>query len=107
MNIESANDHRAVLPAGYRKHKVIVARYPAPYKAQVRSYWDGGSRYEFTLIRNGIRTGVTQSINPLHPPGDTRIELQAGDVLVQTGIFCGKTAAAIITYVESPVAPAV
>lgn len=99
MNIESANDHRKYLPDGYRKRKVIVSRRE-PGKAQVRSYWDGGSRYEFTLIRNGIRTGVTQSINPLHPPGDTRIDLSAGDVLVQTGIFCGKTATAIITYVE-------
>lgn len=99
MNIEPAEAHRKYLPDGYRKHKVIVSRR-APGKAQVRSYWDGGSRYEFTLIRDGIRTGVTQSINPLHPPGDTHIELQAGDVLVQTGIFCGKTATAIITYVE-------
>jgi hypothetical protein len=101
MNIESANNHRAVLPAGYKKHKVIVARYPAPYKANVRSYWDGGSCSYYTLIRGGGQFNVTKPINPLHPPADTSIELQAGDVLVQTGIFCGKKATAVITYVEA------
>lgn len=101
MNIEPAEAHRKYLPDGYRKRKVIVSRR-APGKAQVRSYWDGGSRSYFSLVRNGVHSGVTRDINPLHAPDrdDTCIELIAGDVLVQTGIFCGKKATAIITYVE-------
>lgn len=99
MIIEPVAAHRKYLPEGYRKHKVIISRR-APGPARVASYWSGGSRSYYTLFRNGDAIPVTKSINPLHPPADLDIDLLHGDVLVQTGTFCGKTATAVITYVE-------
>lgn len=102
--IEPASKHRDVLPVGYRKHRVIVYRQ-TPGAINVSSYWDGGSRYEYLLIRGRNRTDVTKRINPLNPPSrfSLELDLKAGDVLVKHGISCGKPAFAVITYVDSPV----
>lgn len=97
---ESAKLHAAYLPHGYKKHNVFVRRVTLPYKAGVASYWSGGSKSYFVLYRAGQVTPVGQ--DPGFPAKPTLgLELMAGDVLVESGTFLGKTATACITYVDA------
>lgn len=97
MNKEPTQAHRRYLPVDYRKQNVFVTRVKAPAKQNVLSYWDGGSRDYFTLHRAGKVNHVSAS--PFQGEAAS-VELQTGDVLVRTGVFCGKPATAEVVYVE-------
>jgi hypothetical protein len=98
-----APEFRKYLPSDYRKKTVIVSRDVAPHAASVNSYcsyWGRGSISYYTLYRNGRAVPVSRS--PVFPRFKNQtLELQPGDVLVQTGFFCGKTATARITFIRA------
>jgi hypothetical protein len=99
-----ASEFAKYLPHGYRKRTVFVDRRPAGPQ-NVASYWDGGSRACFTLHRGGGAQPV--GVDPhSHGMRACEMELQPGDVLVEHGTFCGKTATARITFVELAPVPA-
>lgn len=57
------------------------------------SYWDGGSKSDYTVIN--LDTGRWLTPPAGQYPWTTRNDytLQPGDVVVETGMFCGKAAA--------------
>ncbi len=96
-----APEHRRYLPDGYRKREVYVEEAKAGARVRVDSYWDGGSRDYYTLYRNGVGRPVASGncgIGHFNP--EDKLELLAGDVLVRTGVFCGKTSCATLTFVK-------
>lgn len=104
LEFKPAQEYSRWLPSGYRKRQVRVQRVTGPRKARVTSYWDGGSIDYFTLHRGGRAIPVSKA--PPFPVFEERYEeLQPGDVLVETGKFCGKQATAIITFVDAPAVP--
>lgn len=93
-----ASAFRQYLPADYRKKTVLVALDVPPRSASVNSYWDGGSRADYTLYRDGKAHSVARS--PGFPKFENQtIELQPGDVFVSHGISCGKPATAYIMFI--------
>lgn len=101
MNREPAANYRRYLPADYRKREVVVSRSTAG-RYDVGSCWDGGSRSSFQLIRNNQCRSVTKdSSSPFNRGLDTHIETLPGDVIVETGVFCGKAATAHITFIDA------
>lgn len=99
---DSPKNHQQYLPSGYRKKSVSVAKVNAPYTTDVSSDWSGGSKSYYTLYKGGVGNGepVGGSSWGKTPDNFPKITLEAGDVLVKSGVFCGKTATANITYCE-------
>lgn len=98
---ESAKKYTRFLPEGYRKHNVFVSRVKAPAHVNVSSYWSGGSKSYFVLYPGGTLAVQSVGKDPGFPAKPTPLlDLVAGDVLVESGTFCGKTATAKITFVE-------
>ena len=95
---ELASVHARYLPAGYRKRNVFVSIVQPGARRNVDSYWQGGSRDYFTLHRNGQAVACENGNQGIGTYVDKPLELQAGDVLVRTGVFCGKTSTATVTY---------
>lgn len=94
-----ASAFRRYLPADYRKKTVSVALDVAPHKASVNSYWDGGSRSGYTLFPASGGC-VDASRSPGFPKFENQtVQLNPGDVLVRTGVFCGKPATAHILFI--------
>ena len=92
-------EFRKYLPSDYRKKTVVVSRDVAPHAASVNSYWSGGSCSYYTLYRGGREVPVSR--NPGFPKFvNQTVDLQPGDVLVETGFFCGKTSTARITFIS-------
>lgn len=75
---------------GSRKKRFYFSLVSTPQSTD--SYWSGGSRDQYSLVN--LNTGI----NSFPPAGqypwttENRYTLQPGDVLIQTGIFCGKPA---------------
>ena len=88
------------LPASYRKPNVFTERVPSGTTRNVDSYWDGGSRDNYELHRNGTVTVPTNGNCGIGVYVDRPLVLEKGDVLVRTGVFCGKTSTATITFVD-------
>jgi len=101
--IRPASAFRHLLPSDYRKKTVAVyLDYPAGHKS-VNSYWDGGSRTYYTLYPRGGARPVEVSKNPGFPGFKNQtVDLCPGDVMVETGIFCGKPATARIYFIVAP-----
>lgn len=97
-----ASAFKQYLPSDYRKRTVYVYLNVAPGKANVTSYWDGGSRAYFTLFPKGRGPGKPVSREPGFPTSTRQeIDLGPGDVLVEAGIFLGKPSTARITFVAA------
>lgn len=88
---------RAVDPK-YRKHKAIV--HVAAKVALSGTYWDGGSRSSYAAVN--LTTLAVGSAGGYAPPQfggprtDPEVDLPEGAVIVRTGTFCGKQAAATV-----------
>jgi hypothetical protein len=97
---DSPKNHQQYLPNGYRKKSVSVAKVKAPYSKSVASDWSGGSKSYYTLYKGGKGDGepVGGSSWGKTPDNFPKVTLEAGDVLVESGVFCGKTSTAHITY---------
>ena len=64
-----------------------------PDVVNVDSYWDGGSRSSFAVLN--INTGLEvlpQGNAPFGAHGRLGYKLVPGDVVIETGTFCGKPA---------------
>jgi len=97
-----ASAFKQYLPGDYRKKTVSVALDAKPHAASVNSYWDGGSRSYYTLFRDGASHAVGRS--PGFPKFENQtLELTPGDVLVRTGVFCGRPATAHIMFIKAEV----
>lgn len=88
---------RAVDPS-YRKHKAILRVCESVTLSG--TYWDGGSRSTYTAVNlsTGRNSGAPQYDPPQFggPRTDPRVSIPEGVAIVQTGIFCGKTATAFV-----------
>jgi len=88
---------RAADPS-YRKHKTILRVCDSVTLSG--TYWDGGSRSSYTAV--DLATGRSKGAPQYDPPqfgGPStapRVSIPEGVAIVQTGIFCGKTATAFI-----------
>lgn len=95
---EIARVIRAAIPS-YKKHKAFVHVHATV--ALQGTYWDGGSRSTYTAVRlvDGFSLGAPQYAPPqFGGPRDTPVvEIPAGVVIVETGVFCGKPATASVT----------
>ena len=98
---------------GYRKHKCFVSVFRP---TNINSYWDGGSRDEFTLIHLGsmekrelptythpyfdvARYGIQGENDMVSVDSRGNVTLKAipaGWALIRSGYFCGKPATAEI-----------
>lgn len=80
---------------GSRKRRVIMSR-PATTVTLSGTYWSGGSRSDYWLV--DLNTNQAQPLahaNPSQfggPVQDPEIQLQPNQVVVKTGVFCGKPA---------------
>ena len=105
---QPAANWRRYLPRTYRKRTVRIEKAKVGDTIRIDSYWAGGSIDYYTLYRNNVAESVASSNHGIgnYDPND-RLVLQAGDVLVRTGVFCGRTSEATITLVEAlPAVPA-
>lgn len=73
-----------------RKRTAFVSDRPAGVGEKFRSYWDGGSRDEYTAFRNGSVIHIPVSGAPGFTPEPAEWVPQVGDVLVIHGTFMGK-----------------
>lgn len=82
----------------YRKAKAFL--FVRESVTLSNTYWDGGSRSTYTAV--DLATGRNKGAPQYAPPqfGGPRqapeVELPADVVIVETGIFCGKTATATV-----------
>jgi hypothetical protein len=77
-----------------RKQSFYLSTFP-PLGMQVASFWDGGTKHEWTIIRSSDGRCVTLPENhPAFQPDRPYFmtALPAGHILLQTGTFCGKPA---------------
>ena len=88
---------RAIDPS-YKKHNATV--WVRDTVTLSGTYWDGGSRNTYHAIN--IRTrqvGAAPQYNPPQfggPVEDPTVPVPAGAAIVRTGVFCGKTATAVV-----------
>lgn len=85
---------------GYRKHKVILEDHNEI--TLTGGYWDGGSRSSYSIL--ALDTG---DLEPVYVSRDPKMfggapppthNLSSGlDVIITTGVFCGKAATMSIT----------
>jgi hypothetical protein len=73
-----------------RKRSASSAVREAGKPEKLRSYWDGGSRDEYSAFRGGRPLSIPVSGAPGFTPDPAEWIPQAGDVLVIHGTFCGK-----------------
>lgn len=73
-----------------RKRSAFVTERVAGKGEKFRSYWDGGSRDEYTAFRDGKVLSIPVSGAPGFTPDPAEWVPQVGDVLVIHGTFCGK-----------------
>jgi hypothetical protein len=94
-----AADVKAILDrVGTRKRKCYVDELPAGREMRLRSYWDGGSRDVYTAFdAQGKRLDVSVSGAPAFTAEPQPWTPQPGDVLVVTGVCCGKESTPRIT----------
>ena len=68
------------------------------------TYWDGGSRSTYTAVNLAtLQTGTAAQYAPPQfggPSKALRVVIPAGVAIVETGVFCGKTASACV-YVST------
>ena len=83
---------------GSRKRSAFTSERSAGSPEKFRSYWDGGSRDEYTAFRNGSRIQIPVGGAPFFTPEPAEWVPQAGDVLVIHGTFCGKPSTPHIVF---------
>lgn len=80
-----------------KKRQCVVERATSVHLTG--TYWDGGSKSEYRLVRisDGKVLPLSYSHNPPQFGGtETTVELQPGQVLIRTGTFMGKPATCYI-----------
>lgn len=96
MITKPAKEFSKYLPANYRKKNVFVTYVTPPYTQSLSVDWGGGSRDSYSVIRQNSSNhepvgGSTWGKKPEDYP---KVTLLAGDVLIQSGIFMGKSSTA-------------
>ena len=116
IELKTAPELKRLLSAiGYKKHKCYVSVFPTS-GMDINSYWDGGSRDEYTLVdlvsgrprsmpssthpyfdiaRKGI-VGENEVLSVSDRGNITLKILPENFALIRTGTFCGKAATAHI-----------
>lgn len=91
MNIYIKSTPKTKSLTGSRKREVRVSSGSS--LINVDSYWSGGSRSDFSVLN--IDTGLNilpQGNHPFGASGRLGYALRSGDILIETGTFCGKPA---------------
>ncbi len=92
---EIARVVRAVAP-GYKKHKAFFS--VSESVSISNTFWDGGSRSTYTAVRlsDGFSLGAPQYAPAAFggPREAPTAAIPQGVAIVETGVFCGKTATA-------------
>jgi hypothetical protein len=101
IDLKTAPELRQLVQAAdptYKKHKVMLRITPRVTLSG--TYWDGGTRSTYTAVNLSTKTasGAPQYDPPQFggPRSTPEVELPQGACIVETGIFCGKTATATI-----------
>ena len=124
VNLKSAPEVQRVVRAAfpsYAKHNAYITDFPS-CGCNINSYWDGGSRSEYAIVRldsmqrktlptsthpyfdvarQGAAETENQDLAVDHAGNVTLKHLPEGFALVVCGIFCGKTATARVLVNES------
>ena len=77
---------------GSKKTRLYLRVVTPGATVQTPSYWDGGSRDDWTIHRPGSRTSVPTNHPFFEAGAKSTVTLDHGTLLVQTGVFCGKPA---------------
>ena len=93
---------------GYRGNKFRCTAVKDGYEFSTYNFWSGGSKTTYYLIERA--TGKVSSFPAVEVMKDTTVptyKLEAGTVLVEHSIFCGKDMGLNITYLQSdmPILP--
>lgn len=86
---------------GSRKRTVFTYENTSLKPMALHSYWDGGSRPQYALWRNGRPEYVTVNGHPYFDASGrnpTEYVPQDGDILIRHGIVAGKPAIPSFTY---------
>lgn len=87
-----------IADSSYKKHKATL--WSGEKLALSGTYWDSGSRSTYTAINleTGRNIGAPQYAPPQFggPKTDPIVEIPEGVAIVETGVFCGKTATASV-----------
>jgi hypothetical protein len=87
-----------IADSSYKKHQATL--WSGEKLALSGTYWDGGSRSTYTAIN--LETGRSLGAPQYNPPQfggpktDPIVEIPEGVAIVETGVFCGKTATASV-----------
>lgn len=97
MNTHKLN-RKAQEIIGTRKQKCFVTELAQARELNTASYWSDGSRDQFVVLNlaSGKRTSPPIGQYPMF---DAKYTLQPGEVLIRTGVFCGKPATPEITFI--------
>lgn len=98
---DKPENHRQYLPAGYRKKSVLVSIVGPGTSITVDTDWSGGSRSYYCLFKKGSNSGEPVGGGGFVSRERPKITLEAGDVLVESGILMGKPTRAHIHYCEN------
>jgi hypothetical protein len=102
MITEPAKAHSRYLPYGYRKHNVFVTHCEPGTSISINTDWSGGSRDSYVLFSSPEDTNPKPIGSGAWGKSETpKITLEQGQILVQSGIFMGKTATAHIYYCDA------
>lgn len=93
-------NHKVKYLTGSKKKKFFLSKGLTP--RLLHSYWDGGSKDEYAVvnIRTGARTMPPTWGGNYDRSGQREYVPVAGDILIQTGSFCGKPATPYISFRE-------
>lgn len=82
---------RAKALSGSRKRQFSFQ--PGRDVVNVDSYWDGGSKSNYTVLNIDTRMEILPKGNePFGAHGRTGYKLITGDIVIETGTMCGKPA---------------
>jgi len=85
-----------IAASGYKKRKAFIQSRTE--KSLSNTYWDGGSRSSYTIVNLSTGQVIPCPQNaPLHFNGTApTIKIDDDTVIIETGVFCGKTATASV-----------
>jgi len=102
----------AFLPIPYRKRSVFVYAYDTDedFQQSINSYWDGGSKSYYTMLETanpGRNIPLTTDPTTNFPKfTDRSVRVPLGYCILESGVFCGKTATAKI-YIHAKDFPSI
>lgn len=93
MTTKHPTTHPVRRLSGTRKREFYLSLCETPYSKDCNSYWDGGSRDNYTVLdMNGKYLETPPRGNGTFNKFADPYTIKPGTLLMETGIFCGKPA---------------